>query len=70
MVRLSDGRTVSGCPAKICKNMEGKEIAAGVYLKSKLFVDAYEEEPPVFAIASYLEDKTIAIDFMMHCVNR
>ena len=50
--------------------MEGKEIAAGVYLKSKLFVDAYEEEPPVFAIASYLEDKTIAIDFMMHCVNR
>lgn len=54
----------------ICKNMEGKEIAAGVYLKSELFVDAYEEKPPVFAIASYLEDKTVAIDFMMHCVNR
>ena len=50
-----------------CKNMEGEEIVAGVYLKSSLFVDAYEGNPPVFAIASYLEDKTIAVKFLMHC---
>lgn len=47
--------------------MEGEEIVAGVYLKSSLFVDAYEGNPPVFAIASYLEDKTIAVKFLMHC---
>lgn len=50
-----------------CKNMEGEEIVAGVYLKSSLFVDAYEGNPPVFAIASYLENKTIAVKFLMHC---
>ena len=50
-----------------CKNMEGEEIVAGVYLESSLFVDAYEGNPPVFAIASYLEDKTIAVKFLMHC---
>ena len=50
-----------------CKNMEGEEIVAGVYLKSSLFVDAYEGNPPVFAIASYLEDKTIAVKFLIHC---
>ena len=47
--------------------MDGKEIVAGVYLTSSLFTDAYEGNPPVFAIASYLEDKTIAVKFLMHC---
>ena len=52
----------------MCKNMEGKEIVAGVYLRSKLFVDAYEGDPPVFAIASYLEDKSTAVSYLLHCV--
>lgn len=51
----------------ICKNMEGKEIAAGVYLKSKIFEDAYNGNAPVFAIASYLEDKTVAVEFLLYC---
>lgn len=50
-----------------CKNMEGQEIVAGVYLRSKLFTDAYEDRAPVFAINSYVEDKSTAIKFLKQC---